>query len=129
MLNTSYTYTNANTDQDVQVRGFFKTFAVPAHTFTFMANQQLGRKNDVTLDLYQASSYFNPLTAAGRSRAYRYPSLTKMDVVVSRLVWTKEGQALRCYGKVDNMLNREYYETGFRTPGATWIAGLRMNFR
>lgn len=129
LLNTSYTYTNANADQDVQVRGFFKAFAVPAHTFTFMANQQLGKRNDVTLDLYQVSSYFNPLSAAGRSRAYQYPALTKIDVVVSRLIWAKETQALRCYGKVDNLLNREYYETGFRTPGITWIAGLRMNFR
>lgn len=129
LLNTSYTYTNANTDQDVQVRGFFKTFAVPAHTFTFMANQQLGKKTDVTLDLYQASRYYNPLTAAGRARAYQYPSLTKIDVVVSRIIWTKDTQALRLYAKVDNLLNREYYETGFRTPGITWIAGLRMNFR
>ena len=129
LLNTSYTYTRANTDQDVQVRGFFRTFAVPAHTFTFMANQQIGKKTDVTLDLYQASRYYNPLTAAGRARAYEYPSLTKIDVVVSRVIWTNETKALRCYAKVDNLLNREYYETGFRTPGATWLAGLRMNFR
>lgn len=129
LLNTSYTYTNANTDQDVQVRGFFRTFAVPPHTFTFMANQQLGKKTDLTLDLYQASHYYNPLTAAGRARAYQYPSLTKIDVVVSRVIWTKDTQALRLYAKVDNLLNREYYETGFRTPGITWIAGLRMSFR
>jgi iron complex outermembrane receptor protein len=128
-LNASYTYTNANTDQDVQVRGFFRAFAIPAHTFTLVANQQIGRRNDVTLDLYQASHYFNPLTAAGRARAYEYPAVTKLDLVVSRLVWAKEAQALRLYGKVDNLLDREYYETGFRTPGITWIAGLRMNFR
>ncbi len=129
VLNASYTYTRANTDQDVQVRGFFQVFAVPSHTFALMANQQFGRKTDVTVDLYQASSYFNPLSAAGRSRAYQYPALTKLDVVVSRLVWSREAKALRMYAKVDNLLDRDYYETGFRTPGITWIAGLRMNFR
>jgi iron complex outermembrane receptor protein len=129
LLNTSYTYTNANTDQDVQVRGFFRTFAVPAHTFTLTANQQLGSKTEVTVDLYQASAYFNPLSAAGRSRAYKYPSLTKADLVVSRVIWARESQSLRWYGKIDNLLNREYYETGFRTPGIAWISGMRINFR
>jgi iron complex outermembrane receptor protein len=128
-LNASYTYTNANTDQDAQVRGFFRTFAVPAHIFTLVANQRIGKRNEVTVDLYQASSYFNPLSAAGRPRAYRYPSLTRLDVVFSRVIWTRETQALRAYFKVDNLLDREYYETGFRTPGITWISGLRMNFR
>ncbi|MEO7651160.1 MAG: TonB-dependent receptor [Bryobacteraceae bacterium] len=129
VLNTSYTYTRANTDQDVQVRGFFRVFAVPAHTFTLMANQQLGKKTSVTVDFYQASGYFNPLSAAGRARAYQYPALTKLDLVVSRAIWTGENNTLRLYAKVDNMLDREYYETGFRTPGITWIAGLRMSFQ
>ncbi|HTM48600.1 MAG TPA: TonB-dependent receptor [Bryobacteraceae bacterium] len=128
-LNASYTYTNANTDQDVQVRGFFRTFAMPAHTFTLVANQRIGKRNEVTLDLYQASSYFNPLSAAGRTRAYLYPSLTKIDAVFSRVIWAKDTQALRAYFKIDNLLDREYYETGFRTPGILWISGLRMNFR
>jgi vitamin B12 transporter len=128
-LNASYTYTNATTDQDVQVRGFFRAFAIPAHAFTLVANQQIGKKNDLTLDLCQASHYFNQLTAAGRARAYEYPAVTKLDVVVSRVIWTKEAQALRLFGKVDNLLDGEYYETGFRTPGITWITGLRMTFR
>ncbi|MBC8164865.1 MAG: TonB-dependent receptor [Bryobacteraceae bacterium] len=129
LLNTSYTWTNANNDRDVQVRGFFRAFAVPAHAFTLMVNQQLGKKNDVTMDLYRASSYFNPLSAAGRSRAYQYPAMTKIDAVASRQIWTSESQVWRCYVKADNLLNREYYETGFRAPGLTWMAGLRMNFR
>jgi iron complex outermembrane receptor protein len=83
----------------------------------------------VTVDLYQASAYFNPLSAAGRSRAYKYPSLTKADLVVSRVIWARESQSLRWYGKIDNLLNREYYETGFRTPGIAWISGMRINFR
>jgi vitamin B12 transporter len=128
LLNASYTYTNANTDQDVQVRGFFRTFAVPAHTLSLTANQQLGKKTEVTVDIYQASTYYNPLTAAGRARAYQYPALTKVDLVVSHIVLSKESKILRWYGKIDNLLNREYYETGFRTSRITWITGMRMNF-
>ena len=129
LLSTSYTYTNADTDRDTQVRGFFRAFAIPAHTLTLMGNQQIGKKTDVTADLYQAASYFNPLFAAGRTRAYQYPSLTKLDVVVSRAIWASGLRTLRCYVKVDNLLNREYYETGFRTPSITWITGLRMTFQ
>jgi hypothetical protein len=53
----------------------------------------------------------------------------KIDVVLSRLIWTREAQSFRWYGKAENLLNREYYENGFRTPGLTWITGLRINFR
>jgi len=95
LLNASYTYTNAHTDQDLQVRGFFKVFTVPAHAFTLMVNQQFGKKTDVTLALYEASSYYNPLFAAGRSRAYQYPAVTKIEAVVSRQIWTREAQSLR----------------------------------
>lgn len=129
LLNASYTFTNSNTDQDLQVQHFFKAFTVPAHAITLMANQRIGKKTDVTMDLYHASIYFNPLFAAGRSRAYQFPAVTKIDVVVNRTIWTRETESLRWYGKLDNLLNREYYENGFRTPGMTWITGLRMNFR
>ncbi|HUQ91604.1 MAG TPA: hypothetical protein VM120_07970 [Bryobacteraceae bacterium] len=43
-------------------------------------------------------------------------------------MWTTEPQTLRWYGKVENLLNREYFDNGFRTPGITWVTGLRMNF-
>ena len=129
ILNTSYTYTNSNTDQDVTVRGFFKAFTIVPHMFTFMVNQQLGKKTSVTVDLYQASSYFNSLFAAGRSRAYQYPSLTKLDAVVSHVLWTRESQKLSLYGKLDNLLNREYYENGFRSPKLTGVVGMKLNFR
>jgi hypothetical protein len=37
-------------------------------------------------------------------------------------------KALRIYGKVDNFLNRQYYESGFRTPGAVGIGGIQFEF-
>ena len=129
LLNASYTYTNANTDQDVSVRGFFKAFTIVPHMATFMVNQQMGKKTSVTVDLYRASSYYNALSAAGRARAYQYPGLTKLDVVLSHVLWSTEAQSLRLYGKLDNVLNREYYENGFRSPKLTGLVGLKMNFR
>jgi hypothetical protein len=39
-----------------------------------------------------------------------------------------EHQAFRFYGRGDNLLNRSYFENGFRTPGATFTAGSEFEF-
>lgn len=129
MLRGTYTHTNVDNDRDLQVRGFFTGFTVPAHTFTFTANQQLGRRTSFNFDLYRASEYFNPLSAAGRARAYRYPGITKADFVISRQLNRSENRPLFLYVKVDNFLNQEYFENGFRSPRATWVTGLRVSFQ
>jgi vitamin B12 transporter len=111
------------------VRGFYSAFSVPAHTYTFTANQEIGRRTSVNLDLYRSSLYYNPLSAAGRPRAYRYPGITKADFVVSRQINRSEKHPMRLYVKVDNMFNQEYYENGFLVPRATWLGGLQVMFR
>ncbi len=129
MLRGTYTFTNVDNDRDLQVRGFFQGFTVPAHTFTLTANQQLGRRTSINFDLYRAAAYFNALSAAGRARAYRYPGITKADFVVSRQLNRSENRPLFLYVKVDNFLNQEYFENGFRAPRATWVTGLRVSFQ
>ena len=37
-------------------------------------------------------------------------------------------RALRIYGKVENLFDRRYYESGFRTPRATALGGLQFEF-
>lgn len=125
----SYSYVNADTDQDTAVRGFYQALTVPPHSVNLMANQQLGRRGSVTVDLYRSSDYYNSLSAGGRARAYRYPGVTKTDVVFDWLVRGGEKHTLKWYAKVDNVFHREYFENGFRAPRATFITGLRAQFR
>lgn len=129
LLRTSYTYVNAGTDQDTAVRGFYRALSIPRHTFSAMLNQQLGKRTSVTVDLYHSSDYYNALFAAGRSRAYQYPGLTKIDLVGNRVLWQGEKLSLNGYAKVDNLLNQTFYENGFRSAGGTFLSGLRVMFR
>ena len=129
LLRASYTYVNAGTDKDTAVRGFYRALSIPQHTFSAMLNQQLGKRTSVTVDLYHSSDYYNALFAAGRSRAYQYPGLTKIDVVGNRVLWQGEKLSLNGYAKVDNLLNQTYYENGFRGAGGTFLSGLRVMFR
>ena len=129
LVRGSYAYVNADTDQDLAVRGFFSALSVPAHSFTALLNKQFGRKTSVTFDLYHSSDYYNSLFAGGRSRAYDYPGLSKMDVVFSRLIWTGDKNTLKWYAKVDNFLDRTYFENGFQGPGATFLTGIQVMFQ
>jgi iron complex outermembrane receptor protein len=128
LARASYSYVNADADQDTAVPGFFQALSVPAHSFNAFWNQQIGRKTGVTFDLYHAGEYYNSLSAAGRARAYLYPSLTKIDAVFSRDLRTSEKYQLKGYAKVDNILNQRYFENGFGAPRATVTAGLRILF-
>jgi vitamin B12 transporter len=129
LLRSSYWYTNAATDQDTAVRGFFRALSVPAHAWTAFWRQRIVRRTDLTFDLYHSSSYYNSLSAAGRARAYLYSGVTKADAVVSRTIRETDRYSLNWYGKVDNILNRRYFENGFQAPRATFLTGLNVQFR
>ena len=125
----SYSYVNADTNQDMAVRGFFSALSVPAHSFTALLHQRLGKKNDVTVDLYRSSDYYNALSAGGRTRAYLYSGVTKVDVVFNRELWSGEKHTLKAYAKVDNMFHRRYFENGFQAPRATFLTGVQVLFK
>jgi iron complex outermembrane receptor protein len=129
LFRASYAYVNADTNQDSSVSGVFRALGVPAHSVMVMAHQQIGKKTDVTADLYHSSSYLGPLFAGGRSRAYEYGGVTKLDVVVSHMLWTGEKHSLKGYAKVDNALHRRYFENGFLAPRATLLTGVQILFR
>ncbi len=129
LLRTSYSYINADTDQDTAVRGFYKALSIPAHSFTAMLNQQLGKRTSLNVDLYHSGDYYNSLFAAGRARAYQYSGLTKIDLVGNRVLWQGEKLSLNGYVKFENVLNQTFYENGFRGPGGVFLGGLRVMSR
>lgn len=129
LLRGSYWYTNADTNQDTAVRGFFSALSVPAQAWTAFWHQDLGRRTDVTFDLYHSGDYYNSLFAAGRARAYHYAGVTKLDAVFSRQLRDADSYTLRWHAKADNLLNRRYFENGFQAPRATFLTGLRIAFK
>jgi outer membrane receptor protein involved in Fe transport len=85
----------------------------------------------MNFDFLASSDYlapiFNPVTFA--SRAYRFRGIAKADVGANyTLPFHGETRSLRFFGYVDNLFDREYFESGFRTPGRTARAGAMFSF-
>ncbi|MBC7797950.1 MAG: TonB-dependent receptor, partial [Pyrinomonadaceae bacterium] len=55
-VTVSYTRTNAD-QRRPPVTGFIRTLGISDHLFTVFANQRIGKRIDVTFDLFAASSY------------------------------------------------------------------------
>lgn len=129
-LSAAYTYTKAQ-QRTQQVPGTRRALVIPVHQFSLVATQRFGRRFLVNLDFSASSDYiapvFNPVTFA--SRGYRFRGLAKADVGASyTLPLGSETRSLRFFGYVDNLFDREYFESGFRTPGRTGRAGATFVF-
>ena len=129
-LSAAYTFTKA-LQRRPQVPGTLRAVAIPDHQFSLVATQRFGRRFLVNFDLAASSDYigavFDPATFG--SRGYRFPVLAKTDIGASYTLPLKsELRSLRFFGYVDNVFDREYFESGFRTPGRTGRAGAAFVF-
>ena len=77
-LNGSYSYTRANLDRDITIPGFWRILGAPRHAFTLVATKRIRTRGTVVMDLTSTSEQYGNFTAAGRARAYRYPSLRRL---------------------------------------------------
>lgn len=126
----AYTFTKAQ-QRTPQVRGTIRSLVIPEHQFSVVATQRFGHRVLVNFDFSASSNYlgqiFDPITFA--SRGYRFRGLAKADVGASySLPLGNEKRQLRFFGYVDNLFDREYFESGFRTPGITGRAGATFMF-
>ena len=129
-LTAAYTYTKAQ-QRTPQVPGTVRTLIIPDHEFSLVATQRFGRRVMINFDLAASSNYlapiFNPVTFA--SRGFRFRGLLKADLGGSyTLPLGSEKRSVRFFGYVDNLFDREYFESGFRTPGINGRAGAAFVF-
>jgi outer membrane receptor protein involved in Fe transport len=112
------------------VPGTLRSLVIPDHQFSLVATQRFGHCLLINFDLSASSNYlgpiFDPLTFA--SRAYRFRGLAKADLGASYTLPLRESRSLRFFGYVDNLFDREYFESGFRTPGRVGRAGAMFVF-
>ena len=123
-LYASYTFTNAIDRVPSSIPGFLRTFVQPRHTFTLFAAQQISRRLDVVFDIFAYGSYFFPFS----SRALKFSGPVKADLGLAYTVPINDRVTMRFYGKVDNLFDRDYFENGFRTPGAIFTGGMGFRF-
>jgi vitamin B12 transporter len=128
-ISAAYTYTKS-LQRTPQVAGVLRSLVIPDHQFSLVATQRFGRRVLVNFDLVASSDYlapiFDPNTFA--SRAYRFRGLAKADLGGSYTLPFGESRSLRFFGHVDNLFDRDYFESGFRTPGRTGRAGASFSF-
>ena len=64
----------------------------------------------------------------GGPRALEMNGPVLADVVARYAVPVGELRQVEFYGKLQNLLNRNLYEEGYRTPGIQALGGLRLVF-
>ena len=128
-LLASYTYTKS-LQRTPQVAGVLRSLVIPDHQFSLVARQRFGRRVLVNFDFAASSDYLAPILDPNTfaSRAYRFRGLAKADLGGSYTLPFGETRSLRFFGYVDNLFDREYFESGFRTPGRTGRAGASFSF-
>ena len=129
-LTAAYTYTKAQ-QRTPQVPGTIRSLIIPDHQFSIVATQSIGRRLLVNFDFSASSDYLGAVfdTTEFVSRGYRFKGYAKADIGASySLPLNSERRQLRFFGYVDNVFDREYFESGFRTPGRTGRAGASLIF-
>ena len=127
-ISGGYTYTRSETAEDITVPGFFLVPGVFSHMATLIVSSRWMGRVDTTFDLFYGGSTYGSFFAAGRPRAFRYPGFTKAAIVGGYRLVDHARLPLRAYLKVDNLFDQTYYESGWRSPGRTAIAGFSVGF-
>jgi vitamin B12 transporter len=126
-LFASYTYTNAD-QRAPNAAGYLTIPGVSDHLFTLVATQRVGRRVDVTFDLSAVSDYSPSSPFPSPNTLYIFDGYVKADLVAAYTLPIGDRLSLRFYGKVENVFDRAYTESGFRAPGAYFIAGSAFRF-
>lgn len=124
-LFVSYTYTNSD-QQTPQVSGsgVISSLVIPNHQFAAVVTERIGHRAFINFDVTATSDYLAPVFP----RVYRFPGLVKADLGASYEFPLAEQRRLRVFGYIDNLFNRDNFESGFRTPGRTGRAGASFSF-
>ncbi|MDQ3665168.1 MAG: TonB-dependent receptor [Acidobacteriota bacterium] len=126
-LNVFVSYTYTNSDQrapQISGSGVISSLVIPDHQLSSVVTQRIGRRAFVNFDLTATSDYLAPVFPL----VYRFKSLIKADLGASYELPLTEQRRLRFFGYVDNLFNRDNFESGFRTPGRTGRAGMSLSF-
>ncbi|HEX8706982.1 MAG TPA: TonB-dependent receptor [Pyrinomonadaceae bacterium] len=127
-LRVSYTYTNS--DRLTPALGLEPEFAIAKHLFGLSLNQRY-RAFLLSFDLNRTGSYIQPIFENDfpfRQAELTFDGYTKADLFASYERRLSERVVLILFGGADNIFDREYFENGFRAPGAVGRGGASFRF-
>jgi outer membrane receptor protein involved in Fe transport len=129
-INGSYTLSKSN-QPDVTAAGTTRVLGLSNHQFTLGAAVHPARRVRLQFLATGASDYDFPvfgLTFSIPSSTYRFPGYARLDVAGIYTAYRRERTRVEWVTRVDNLLNREYYQGGFVVPKATARSGVRVEF-
>lgn len=128
-VTAAYTYTNAREWQPL-VENVMQTFITPAHQFSISATQRIGPRFIAIFNLQGSGDYLAPLTnnTTFATFPFRFPGMKLAELGGSYRIPLSDYHALRFFAKAANVFNQRYFESGYRTPGATGTGGVQFEF-
>jgi iron complex outermembrane receptor protein len=132
-LSAAYTFVNA-AERTPVVAPILRTFVIPRHQFSATAAQRIGPRVLLTFDTLDSGDYLAPVFGDGSSpnffaeRALRFDGVRRVNAGASYRLPLGEFKAVRFYVRGENLLDQDYFESGFRTPGRTAVGGMQLEF-
>ena len=132
-LSAAYTFVNA-VERTPVVASVLQTFVIPRHQFSATAAQRIGPRVLLTFDTLDSGDYLAPVFGDGSSpnffaeRALRFAGVRRVNAGASYRLPLGEFKAVRFYVRGENLLDQNYFESGFRTPGRTALGGMQLEF-
>ena len=103
--------------------GLQPQFVTPKHLFGLVVEQRY-RAVVASFALNHTGQYIAPVFPAFLT----FDGYTKADVFLSYERLLNDRVVMTLFGGADNVFNQEYFENGFRAPGATGRGGIRFRF-
>jgi len=132
-ISSAYTFVNA-TERTPVVAPVLRTFVIPRHQFSATVAQRIGPRILLTFDTLDSGDYLAPVFGNGTSpnffaeRVLRFDGLRRVNAGASYRLPLGEFKAARLYVRGENLLDQNYFENGFRTPGRTAMGGMQFEF-
>jgi vitamin B12 transporter len=132
-LSAAYTFVNA-AERTPVVAPVLRTFVIPRNQFSATVAQRVGPRILLTFDTLDSGDYLAPVFGDGSSpnffaeRALRFDGVRRVNAGASYRVPLGEFKAARFYVRGENLLDQNYFESGFRTPGRTGLGGMQFEF-
>ena len=126
-VSSSYTYTNSDR---ATASGLLPEYVIPKHLFNLSFTQRF-RRFLVRADLNRTGSYISPVFENNfpfRMAELRFPGYTKVDLFGSYETPLGEEVSAVWFAGGENILNRKYFENGFRAPGTQGRVGVKFKF-
>jgi vitamin B12 transporter len=126
-ISTAYTYVNAEERVPI-VANILQTFVIPRNQFSIAVSGRVTSRLLVTFDSLISSSYLAPIYGTTVTQVFSFDGLHRLSAGASYRIPLSEYRAVRFFARAENLLNQDYFESGFPTPGRTGRAGLQFEF-